>query len=140
MDRCEKISGEFVVARRNGAKVLNFIEEALDEVALGVKSVVAVAFDGSVGLGRADRFDAAHTQSLDEAIGVVSLVADEGVGLDLGGERLGLRHVVDLAAGETNGERQAERVDDDVDFRGQSAARSADRFLAAVFLGAPALC
>ena len=61
-------------------------------------------------------------------------------GLDLGGERLGLRHVVDLTAGETNGERQAERVDDDVDFCGQSAARSADRFLAAVFLGAPALC
>jgi hypothetical protein len=37
LDRCEKISGEFVVARRNGAKVLNFIEEALDEVALAVE-------------------------------------------------------------------------------------------------------
>jgi hypothetical protein len=33
LDRCEKISSKFVVAGRNGPKVLNFIEEALDEVA-----------------------------------------------------------------------------------------------------------
>ena len=140
MDTCEIVARGLFISGGDSSEVFERVEEALDEVALGVKSVVAVAFDGSVGLGRDDRFDAAHTQSLDEAIGVVSLVADEGFGLDLGGERLGLRHVVDLAAGETNGERQAERVDDDVDFRGQSAARSADRFLAAVFLGAPALC
>jgi hypothetical protein len=37
LDRCEKISREFVVTGRNGSKVLNFIEEALDEVALAVK-------------------------------------------------------------------------------------------------------
>jgi 3-deoxy-D-arabino-heptulosonate 7-phosphate (DAHP) synthase class II len=37
LDRCEKISGEFVIAGRDGSKVLNFIEEALDEVALAVK-------------------------------------------------------------------------------------------------------
>ena len=51
MDRCEKISGEFVVAGRNGPKVLNFIEEALDEVALAIKCEIAIAFGRSVAFG-----------------------------------------------------------------------------------------
>jgi hypothetical protein len=38
LNRGEKISGEFVVARRNGSKVLNFIEETLDEIALAVSA------------------------------------------------------------------------------------------------------
>jgi hypothetical protein len=47
----EKISGEFVVAGGNGAKVLNFIEEALDEVALAVECEIAIALGLSIGFG-----------------------------------------------------------------------------------------
>jgi hypothetical protein len=47
---------------------------------------------------------------------------------------------MDLAAGEADGKRKPERVDDGVDFRRQSAARAPDRLFAAVFLSAPALC
>jgi hypothetical protein len=39
----EKISGMFVVAGRNGVKVLNFIEEARDEVTLAVEREVALS-------------------------------------------------------------------------------------------------
>jgi hypothetical protein len=44
LDRCEKISREFVVAGRNGSKVLNFIEEALDEVTVAVKCEIVWSF------------------------------------------------------------------------------------------------
>jgi hypothetical protein len=40
----EKISGQFVVAGRDGAKVLNFVEEALDEIALAVERNLAIPF------------------------------------------------------------------------------------------------
>jgi len=51
LDGCEKISGEFIVARRDGAKVLNFIEEELDEVALTVECEIAIALGLSIGFG-----------------------------------------------------------------------------------------
>jgi len=41
VDAGKEISGELIVARCDGTKVLEFIEEALDEVALAVKSEVA---------------------------------------------------------------------------------------------------
>ena len=37
LDASEEISSEFVVARGDGTKVLQFIEEALDEIALAVE-------------------------------------------------------------------------------------------------------
>jgi hypothetical protein len=46
---------------------------------------------------------------------------------------------VNLSCGEADRERIAERVDDGVYFRGQSATRSADRLIAP-FFSAPALC
>ena len=60
MDTCEIVARGLFVSGGDSSEVFERVEEALDEVALGVKSVVAVAFDGSVGLGRDDRFDAAH--------------------------------------------------------------------------------
>jgi hypothetical protein len=45
-----------------------------------------------------------------------------------------------LTAGHADRQRIAERVDDGVDLGCQPAARPPDRFRAAVFLGAPALC
>ena len=44
----EKICGEFVVARGDGAKVLEFIEETLDEIALAIERKVASPRDLSV--------------------------------------------------------------------------------------------
>ena len=37
----EEISGEFVVTCGDGAEVLEFVEEALDEIALAIKSEIA---------------------------------------------------------------------------------------------------
>jgi hypothetical protein len=78
LDCCEKISSEFVVAGRNGAKVLNFIEEALDEVALAVECEIAIALGLSVGFGGNYGRDFSLRKAIDERISVVRLVCDQG--------------------------------------------------------------
>ena len=55
MSSGEEISGKFIVARGDGAKVLEFIEEALDEIALAIERKVASPRDLSVGLRRDHR-------------------------------------------------------------------------------------
>ena len=40
MDASEKISGKLVVTRRDGAKVLQFVEESLNEITLAVEDEV----------------------------------------------------------------------------------------------------
>jgi hypothetical protein len=46
----KEISGKFVVARGDGAKVLEFVEEVLDEIALAVEREVAGARGLAIGL------------------------------------------------------------------------------------------
>ena len=79
MDRGEKISGEFVVAGRNGAKVLNLVEEALDEVTFAVECEIAIALGLSVGFGGNYRRDFSLRKAIDERISVVGLVCDQGL-------------------------------------------------------------
>jgi len=72
-------------------------------------------------------------QGFDVAVGVVTLVGDEGLRLDFGEQRLGLGDVMSLTAGQADRQRIAERIDDGVDLGCQPAARPPDRFRAAVF-------
>jgi hypothetical protein len=73
-----KISAKFVVAGRDGSKVLNLVEEALDKVALAVKREIAIAFGLSVGFGGNCRRDFSLRKAIDEQISAVGLVRDQG--------------------------------------------------------------
>lgn len=48
MKTCEEISGGLLVARCDGSKMLDGIEETLDDVAFAVEREVAGALDGPV--------------------------------------------------------------------------------------------
>jgi hypothetical protein len=120
--------------------MLDYAEEPLDEVAFAVQREIAFALDLPVRLRRYHRFDASRPEALDEAVGVVTLVREDRFRLDLAGERLGLRDVVNLSRGEADGERVAEGVDDGVYLRRQSTARSTDGLVETPFFIAPALC
>jgi hypothetical protein len=74
----KKFRARLSVAGRNGLKVLNFMEEALDEVALAVTCEIAVAFDRSVGFGGNYGRDFSLGKALDQRISVVGLVCDQG--------------------------------------------------------------
>jgi len=78
----EEISGEFVVPRGDGTKVLEFVEEALDEVAFAVEREIASARVLAVGLWRNHRVDLAQAEGVDQRVRIVSLVSDQGSQID----------------------------------------------------------
>jgi hypothetical protein len=94
----------------------------------------------AVGFWRNDGRDAALRELLDEGVAVVSLVADEGVRVDLVEQRRGLSDVGRLPRRQRQRDRVAECIDDSVDLRRQAAARTADGLVLAIFFWAPALC
>jgi hypothetical protein len=73
MDAGEKVFGKLVVSCCDGAKVLEFVEEALDEVALAIESEVARQRDRAAWMGRNDRSDLREGQArrLGVAVGVI---------------------------------------------------------------------
>ena len=116
------------------------VEEPLDEIALATEREIAFARNLAVGFGRDDDFDAALFVAPDESVGVISLVAGQGLRLDKSGKGFGLRNVVDLSGCEAQRQRIAERVDDHMDFRREPAARAPDGLIGTGFFWAPALC
>ena len=140
MQSGEKIARGLLVARRDGSKMFDYIEETLDEIAFAVEREIAIAFEAAIGFGRDDYLDPARRQAIDEAIGVISFVGEQGFGLDKRRERLGLADVVHLPARETERQRIAQGVDDDMDFCREPPARAANGLVDAPFLRAPALC
>ena len=84
----EKISGELVVAGGDCAKVLKFVEEALDEIAFAVEREIAIPRGLAIGLWGNHRSDPPSGEGFDQRIGVVSLVADQGLRIDAVDQRL----------------------------------------------------
>ena len=136
----EIVAGSLFITGGDAAKVLDGIEESLDEIALAVERNLAVSFDLAVRFRRDHRFDGAPFQAVDEAVAVVALVAEERSGLDFSRKRFCLRDVMCLSSSQAERERVSQGVDDGMDFRRQAAARAAYGFVLAPFLRAPALC
>ena len=140
MEAREEVSGGFFVARRDAAKLLDILEETLDQVAFRIEGVVAVAFDLAVGLGRNDRLDFSTFEAGDEAICVIAFVSQDRLRLNLGDEGFGLRDVVNLSSGEAQRQWIAQGVDHGMNFGGQPAARATYGLVEAPFFRASALC
>ena len=135
----EENFGELVVSCRDGAKVLEFIEEALDEISFAVEREIASPRHLAIGFWRNHRGDPSLSQSVDQRIGVVSLVAKQGGWIGAADQWLRTSQVVGLSRCQHQFDRIAQGIDERVDLGRQSAAGSADR-LRAVFFRAPALC
>lgn len=106
--------------------MLDFVDEAFDEMALLVKLHVVRDRLGSRDFGRDDGLGA-EGEVRPQPVDVVRLVGDDMLGDVAVDQCFGLRAVVDLAGREDEAQRIAESVDGDVDFRGWAAARAADR-------------
>jgi hypothetical protein len=119
--------------------VLEFVEEALDEVAFTVEREITSTLDFAAGHWRDNRNDAPLRQGRNKPIGIEGLVADQGIGIDGFNQRLSAGQIVGLAWHKHQFDGIAQSIDKGVNFGGQSAAGSADR-LRAVFFRAPALC
>ena len=118
MNAGEEISRELVVARGNGTKVLEFIEEALDEIALAIEGKVTRRWRFAVGFRRNHGGDFSSAESEAERIGVIGLVTDKCLWIDARKQWFGARQIVGLARREHNIDGIAERIDKDVNFGG----------------------
>lgn len=139
MDASQEISCELVIAGRNGAKVLDFIEEALNEVAFVVKREIAIPFDLPIGLWGNNGCDLALLERVYKRVRVKRLVCNQSVGGDTFNQWLGESEIMNLARAEDQVDRIAQGINQGVDFCSQPSARAADLLLA-VFFRAPALC
>ena len=57
---------------------------------------------------------------MEEGVAVITLVGENGTGLNLSGQRFGLGDVMGLPAGEADGYGKPERVDDRMNFGGNT--------------------
>ena len=141
MDSGEEVACELVVARGDGAELLELAEEVLDQVACLVEVLVVGARYRAIDLGRDHRDLVGGGERLDHpGIGVERLVGEQGVGGERGQEGVGTLQVVRLARREQEADRVAERIDQGVDLGTQPAFAAADRLVFAGFFCAPALC
>jgi hypothetical protein len=72
-------------------------------------------------------------EGFDEGIGIVCLVANEGIWVDILEQRLRASQIVILAGREHQRDRIAQSIDERMNLGGQSAARSADRLRTVFF-------
>jgi len=135
----QEISGEFVVACGDGSKVLESVEEAFDQVPFAVQREIARPRDLAIGFWGDHRGDSPLDEAIDERIGIVGLVANQGIWIGAVDQRFCASQIVGLPWREYQVDGIAQGIDERVDFGGQSAARPPDR-LPAVFFRAPALC
>jgi hypothetical protein len=115
VDEGEVVAGSFVVARSDGAKAFEVVEEDLDEVAepveLSDEAVLARALRHRVD----DRTHTLGTDGLQEVIRVIAAVADESLATGVSEQLVGSRYFVALARRERDVERPALGVDDGVE-------------------------
>ena len=134
MNAREKISRELVVTCGDGTKVLEFIEEAFDEITLAVEGKVTGRRRLPSGLGRDHGGDFSLRKRVAERVGIVGLVTDESFRIDPFEQRFGASRIVGLTRREHQIDGIAERINEDVNFGGQSAAGSADRLFVVFFV------
>lgn len=143
MNEGEIVASGFVVARGDAAALFDSGPETLGQVTTSVQpSIVSQA--GFSALQR--RNDDLSTQGFympANAIAVVTFVGDHGRGTMLGQQAAGVRGIRFLAGGQLQLDRQAPRVDRDMQLAAEAAAGTAERLLglsAGRFFCAPAAC
>src|SRR3546814_11819464 len=107
---CFVVSGGLVKSGGDAAEVFEFVEEALEEVALFVEGGVEAAPCGG---GRASRHDGDGARSgdgVDRALAIIAFVGQNEAGVEPIEQALDLRDVVALAAGPDDADRPIGRA------------------------------
>lgn len=120
MHEREIIPAAFLVSSGDATATLEAVEETLDAIAYPVQALAPAM---RLGMGRVRRDHRLHATSLHrhaDPFRVVSRVTDEGPSLRVFKERLGNSRLVSLARRQLDVERPPFRVDDRMDFGGES--------------------
>jgi len=103
------------------------LKKRSDEIAFAVERVVTCPLHFAVALWRDYRGDFVLGESLDQRIGVVGLIGEQGAWIGAVDQRLRAGQIVRLPRRKHQFDRIAQGIDQGMDFGGQSAAGSADR-------------
>ena len=132
--------GKFVVPGSDTTKLLESIEEALDQMTRLVTMPVDRTFVLPITTGRNIGKRTGRLDGFDQFITVVAFVGGPRGGLDSGDQGSPLSHIGDLSSSQNQSKGIAQGIDAGVDFGSQPTPRPADRLIATVFLAAPAEC
>ena len=134
MDRSQEVRGGFVVACGDGAILLEFAEEVLDEVAGLVDLPVVSALGFAIAFGRDHRGFPCRVQRLDDAlVGIEGFIGQQSIGGHSRQELVGPLQIMGLTRRQKKRERVAQRIDQRMDFGAQPAFATPDRFVAVRF-------
>ena len=131
---------EFVVSSSKGPKLFEPIEESLNEISGLVSLLVIRAKRKSIAARRNNSLGPCGDDDVHEGIAVIPFVGDHSIGCDSLDQSRALRNVGGVATGQDQAQRITQGIYTGVNLGGQPTARTADRLIATVFLGAPAEC
>ena len=116
----------------HAAKLLEPIKEAFHQIAILIDMSIIRSVFGAVAARRDQRLRACGLDIRDQRTCVLSLVADDGLGVQALNQGLSLPHVSHFAARQYPAQRIAQRIDREMDLGTQPAPRAPER-LRAVF-------
>src|SRR5690606_9122992 len=125
LDECEVVVGVFFVSRGDGAEVLEFVEEALDEVSVTIKKGTESRRVEASGHRFDARPGAAFLDRLTQSVGVVGAVSEQDVSLAQTVQHIERASaVMGLAGRELEGDGPPLGIDQGMDLGRQSTSRA----------------
>src|SRR5215471_5661677 len=119
----------FVIACGDTPKVLNLVDEELDEMTLLVEMPIVRNGARTAGFGGDDGSHVALREHSAKVIGIESLVAEKVLGRQAINQGFGLGRLVHLSGREKQAQDIAEGIDGNVNLGAQTSTRSPDRLL-----------
>jgi hypothetical protein len=135
-----KCDSSFAVACGEPAEVFESVEASLDAVAELVERSVVWSLHLAADPGRDNRFSADGLDGGDDGVGVVAAVGHDDLGLATGQQRQRFGELAGLAAGESERDRFAEAVGEQVNLGAQSTSGTPQSLVFAPFLRPVAAC
>src|SRR5215469_2778622 len=117
--------------------MLQFVEAALDAITLTVERLVMGNSLFATADGRDHRLHVGRFDSAADGIAIIGSVADDGLALNAVQHRLGHPAFMHLAAGQTDPQRPAEGISQQMDLGGQSSSGTPQSLVRSPFLAAP---
>src|SRR6266568_6298093 len=130
MEAGEEVDGAAVVACGDVAKMLEFVEEALDPIAQRVGDGIMRNDEITRRFGGDDRLGAGFGDEVAQRIAIVSFVGDDATGAEIGQQLRCGGDVMRLPASQDEAQGPTERVGDDMDLGGQSSSGTPQSLIA----------
>lgn len=140
MDKSEEVTGSLTVAGGDTAVMFEFAEVTLDPVPLGIEGKVTGAGGLAVGPGRNDNLRLVLVDIINDLVGIITLIGQDGPNLKSSHEGEGLGVIGTIPGREDKPHRIAERINRRVDLGGYPPFGSPKSFRRLSPPFAPALC